>query len=279
MGNDQDPLSDAKTAIGVVADIIRVAGDQPDVRKAGANLGKTALTLTSTINNLMAPFVAFNFICEKTKLYFTEHFEADLKAKLANIPEENIVEPKAYVAGPALQSLGFSHEEPELKELYLNLIASAMDDRTSGNAHPAFVEVIRQLAPYEATLLRSVLDSQAVFSVASIWLKRTDGGWVPLLKHVGDIASPDGEPIVVPLIETMVENWKRLGLVEVDYKNRAAGEKAYAWVESRPELLEMRKKHQQNGQVVTTIFGVMTLTSFGQEFSKAVGLLKEHKAS
>jgi hypothetical protein len=277
MGNDQDLLRGTKTAIGVVAEIIRVAGDQPDVRKAGANLGKTALALTSTINNLMVPFVAFNFICEKTKLYFREHFEEELKAKIANIPEENIVEPKPYVVGPALQGLSFSHEEPDLKDLYLNLIASAMDDRTSGNTHPAFVEVIRQLTPYEATLLQSVLNPQSVFSVASIWLQRTDGGWVPLLKHLGNLTSPDGEPIEVPLIETMVENWKRLGLVEVDYRNKAAGVEAYAWVESRPELREMREKHQKNGQIVKTILGAMTLTSFGQEFGKAVGLLSKDR--
>lgn len=274
MEDEQDPFTGARTVIGVVTDIIRVAGDQPEVRQAGANLGKTALTLTTLINNLMAPAVAFNFICGKAKQYFTENFENDLKAKVANIPEENIVEPKAYVAGPALQGLAFSHEEPELREMYLNLIASAMDSRVSGNTHPAFVEVVRQLTPYEATLLQAILHRQVVFSIAAIWLQRTDGGWVPLLKHLGNLTLPDGEPASVPLIETMVENWKRLGLVQIDYRNQVAGADAYKWVESRPELHEIREKHQKNGQVVKVIHGFMTRTSFGQEFGRAVGMDK-----
>lgn len=277
MDKSQSPLGEVKTAVGIVSDIIKIAGDQPDVKQAGANLGKTALTLTTTINNLMAPLVAFNFLCGKAKQYFSEEFAADLKEKLVNIPEEHIVEPKAYVAGPAMQGLGFSHEEPELKTMYLNLIASSMDGRVSGNTHPAFVEVVKQLTPYEATFLQAILATESTFSVVAFRLKSPNGEWLHLLKHLGNVTLSDGTPAPVPLVETMVENWIRLGLVQVDYTLKVAGKDVYAWVETRPELPELRAKYEHSGKVVTTHFGVMLRTAFGYEFGKAVGIVTEEK--
>jgi len=58
--------------------------------------------------------------------------------KAAGIPPEHVVEPKASIAGPALQALAFSHEEPDLREMYLNLLRASMDARTAKVAHPAF---------------------------------------------------------------------------------------------------------------------------------------------
>ncbi|MFL5495446.1 MAG: Abi-alpha family protein, partial [Gemmatimonadales bacterium] len=55
------------------------------------------------------------------------------------------------------KGLAFSHDEPELKDLYLALLASSMDARTAVMAHPAFSEGVRQLTSEEARLLRGVL--------------------------------------------------------------------------------------------------------------------------
>jgi Abortive infection alpha len=82
-------------------------------------------------------------------------------AKVADIPDENLITPPASIAVPALQGLSYTFEEPNLKEMYLNLLATASDDRQADQAHPAFAEIIKQLTPNETLVLNSALRTPA----------------------------------------------------------------------------------------------------------------------
>ena len=155
------PLEKAKMGVAILSELIKTAGDNPDVREAGANVGKAALTITKTINVVLLPLAALNYGAEKARAYFTEKFPEEFSAKAAAIPADQLVEPKASIAGPALQGLAFAHEEPNLKSMYLSLLASAMDSRVANRAHPAFVEVIKQLDAEEAGLLPDLLRHSA----------------------------------------------------------------------------------------------------------------------
>lgn len=149
-----DPIKQAKECATLVGEIIKAAGDNPKVKEAGNNLGETAVTLTRTINNVLLPLAAVNYAFDKARKYFEDRFEKDLAGKVAKIPLEEIIEPKASIAGPTLQGLAFTHEEGELKDMFLNLLASAMDARIADAAHPAYVEIIKQLTPAEARLIK-----------------------------------------------------------------------------------------------------------------------------
>ena len=147
--HDDDPLTAAKGTISLVGEVLKAAGDDPKVREAASNLGQTAVTITETINNALLPLAAVNFAFDKARAYFDGKFQQDISEKTAAIPLEHIVEPKASVAGPSLQGLAFAHEEPNLKAMFLSLLATAMDGRVAPNAHPAFVEIINPHFPNE----------------------------------------------------------------------------------------------------------------------------------
>ncbi len=167
----EDPLKAAQSGVALLGEVIKAAGDSPNVKAAGNELGKAALTLTKTINNALLPLAAVNFAFDRARQYFSERFAQDLGEKASAIPADQIVEPKASIAGPALQGLAFSHDEPNLKEMYLSLLASAMDGRSSEKVHPAFVEIIRQLKSEEARLLRGILRSRSGIPIAEIRLR------------------------------------------------------------------------------------------------------------
>lgn len=78
--------------------------------------------------------------------------------KLKYIDENKLIPPSDYVAVPALQSLTYSMDSDELRNLYANLLAKAMNIDTKNNVHPAFVEIIRQLSPLEAALFKELVD-------------------------------------------------------------------------------------------------------------------------
>lgn len=88
--------------------------------------------------------------------YKLEDFEEDLKYKIKDIPEENIQVPPTMIAGPTLEALRYTYDEVELREMYENLLASAMDNRMVTQAHPAFVDAIRQMSPLDAQVLMKI---------------------------------------------------------------------------------------------------------------------------
>lgn len=58
------------------------------------------------------------------------------------------------MAGPALEALKYTGHEEELREMYANLLVTSLNVETAKKAHPSFVEVIKQLEPKEARLIK-----------------------------------------------------------------------------------------------------------------------------
>jgi hypothetical protein len=73
--------------------------------------------------------------------------------KIGKIPPQFRVEPKLIIAGPAIESMKYCGSEPHLRDMFANLLATSMDARVSSKAHPAFVEIVKQLSPDEARIL------------------------------------------------------------------------------------------------------------------------------
>lgn len=272
-----DLISSAKAGVAVLGEIMKAAGDNPQVKAAGSNLGHTALTITKTINNVLLPLAAVNFAFDKARLYFAEKFADDLAAQTANIPVEDIVEPKASIAGPALQGLAFTHEEVALKAMYLGLLATAMDRRVAPEAHPAFVEVIKQLSADEAHSLKQVLNFATPLPIVEIRISENlDNGYRSLQNHVMNHHTTESVtfiPIEIPRLPAMVDNWLRLGLVDVSYQKQLMDERAYSWVDERPEYIRYRILHENEVSKVSFGKGIIVRTAFGLQFAHAAGLV------
>jgi hypothetical protein len=150
MGND--PLTD----IGKAAAIEAVKQGYKDVlQPAATQIGKSLKTVFRLFNVGLAPVRAAAWSGEQLE----EYVKNEIAPKLAYTPPENIVPPDTHIAVPAVIALTYTHEQDELREMYANLLANAMDSDTKDDIHPSFVEVIRQLTPTEAQLL-SMLDGR-----------------------------------------------------------------------------------------------------------------------
>lgn len=269
-----DSIKTATSGVALVGEVIKAAGDNPNVKEAGQNLGQTALTITKTINNALLPLAAVNFAFDKARIYFAEKFQQDISQKAATIPPEQIIEPKASIAGPALQGLAFTHEEANLKDMYLSLLATAMDGRVASEAHPAFVEIIKQLDSEEANLIRGILQSANAIAIVEVRVTTVDEqGWGSLATHLLNLTSlENSSPVENPRIPAMVDNWVRLGLVDVDYAKHLKAADSYAWVENRPEVARYRQEHESETRKLSFANGIIVRTALGIQFAKAVGL-------
>ena len=251
-----------KVAGNTLGKVIDLAKDSPEMQEAGRSVARSVRTVATVVEIALLPVAAVTYGYSKARTYFQDRFAADIEEATKEVPPEEIVEPSPSVAAPALQALAFSHEEPDLKSMYLNLLRNAMDGRTEGSVHPAFVEVIRQLSPEEARLFNQLPDTRT----AIVALRRkTTGGFDEVRKHILPLAR-NGQPAAAPEFPAMLDNWERLGLVSVDYTTRLVDEQQYEWVEARPEYIEMTSR----GDDVDVVKGMLELSAFGRSFKQTV---------
>lgn len=269
-----DSMKVVKESISLVGDIIQAAGQNENVKVAGENLGKAAVTISETVNNALLPLAALNFGIKKAREYFSDKFGQEMAERLATVPPAEIVDPKTSVAGPALQGLAFTHEDPDLKEMYLRLLATAMDRRVAMHAHPAFVEVIKQLTAEEAHILRLLMAApDQLVPIVQIVL-RTVGTPLEqlLMSHLLDLRDEGGAK-EFPEAPAMVDNFIRLGLIEVSYDRELPKDESYEWATNRPEVERLREEHGAADRAVSINRGCVRSTRFGHQFARAVGLL------
>lgn len=122
------------------------------IQPAAQETGKTLSLIPRTINAALVPLRQWI----ATKEYNLAETEKLLAYKLEHLDPEKIVSPEPYVAVPALQAISYSMDNEELRNLYANLLSKSMNKDTKDSVHPAFVEIIKQLSPFDAELLKKL---------------------------------------------------------------------------------------------------------------------------
>jgi len=82
-----------------------------------------------------------------------EWLQRRLAEKLKDVPPEQLTSPDPRIAAPAIQALTYSMDDETIREMYANLLATDMQVDGKQHSHPAFVEVIKQMEPFDAKLL------------------------------------------------------------------------------------------------------------------------------
>lgn len=145
-----NPIKDTADVIrGVVDSEVGKAALMPVAQQTGRALG----TVGEAVNAVLIPLRGLVWGMEKIETWVRSVMEEKLKG----IPPERLITPKPNIAGPIIESMRFVGEEPELREMFANLLATSMDSATANNAHPAFAEIIRQMTGDEARIAKLIL--------------------------------------------------------------------------------------------------------------------------
>lgn len=99
-------------------------------------------------------------------VFFPLQFAAAMQDRLARritqsieqVPQDRRVAPVPSLAHEVAERLRFQDDGSVLTAMYINLLARAMDRDRVGEAHPAFIQLIGQLAPDEVLLLAQLAE-------------------------------------------------------------------------------------------------------------------------
>ena len=85
-----------------------------------------------------------------------------LEEKLSAVPPELIEAPEPHIAVPAIQYISYCMDNEDLRDMYANLLANSMNKVVKNGVHPGFVEIIKQLCPDEAKILKYIMHKETI---------------------------------------------------------------------------------------------------------------------
>lgn len=231
------------------------------LKPAAQESGKVIGRIPRTINAIFANWDKWLLGRE----YNVKTTEKLLEQKLANMNPENIVDPEMYVAVPALQALSYAINSEELRELYANLLAKAMNVNTKNDVHPALLETIKQMSPNDAIYFKllSSLNEHPVIDVKGIY---DTGVWDVLQKNRNLL----GNEYDYNDMSLSISNLIRLGLIGIPEGIFCADEDDLEQYNKLIEILEKEYNINNYPQYESIEFDrkCIEITDFGDLFNK-----------
>lgn len=148
-----------------------------DIEKLSVEVYKDAISpAAKEVGKMVAlPFQAINVALSGARIWVAEkqyNYERTLELlaqKMRGISIDNISPPENYIAVPVLQQISYCYDSEELRNMYANLLASSMQNDKKWEIHPSFVDIIKQLSPDEAKILKKLnqVGREAIVSISA----------------------------------------------------------------------------------------------------------------
>lgn len=254
---DLKNATDAATVIGQVSNTeIYKDSLQPTIRELGKNLH----TVSKLITVALTPISAMIWGYEK----IGEYLHRRLSEKLENVPEEEIITPDPAVAVPAVEALRYTGHHEELREMFSSLLATSMIKSSANQAHPSYVEIIKQITTEEAKILKS-LNPRDLYPQISLKIHYKDRpGYNVVASHFSLIPFQAGclNPLDGPIY---LENLHRLGVIDLNDGNHIVDLNKYNDLVNHDLVNAYKLKAKDSGAIISYIHGYFTLTTYGEQ--------------
>lgn len=269
MSDNQDneiPERKIDGTINAVTELVKAVPVYDDaIQPVAKETGKALQTVGKAVNAALLPIRGLVWGIEQIESFV----HTKVASKLEKIPVENIQTPDPAVAGPALESLRYTGHKESLGELYANLLASSMDSETAKNAHPGFVEIIRNLSADEAKVLTFLFTKKVAPIIDIRREEKTEDSGVNVKELVNTICFDSGCEHH-NLAGSYLINLERLGLIELDKGRYLTAADAYTRITDDPPVKAIIEAINATADFKAEIVKYFArLTPFGQQFGQA----------
>lgn len=268
--SDEGDTKGSGSGVGKVAAELAKEAYEDALKPAAQELGKGAVVVAKAVNAALAPLEGFVWGVEKIREFIRDR----VAKKLEGVPPENIQPPKPHIGVPVIDALRYTGSEPDLAELYANLLATSMDRETAHRAHPGFVDMIKNMSPDEARIMRFLVRYiyYPVIDVKST--NTTDHSFEVRMRHASMLGIDAGcqHP---ELTTNYIDNLDRLGLIEVDAISSIYPPDCYGPIEQHRDVKrmvdEINKLENRRSEIERMRLGV---TALGRQFIQSCVLDK-----
>lgn len=265
-------VTEIAKAIGEVVDKVPIYQDA--VQPAAKELGKGLQVVAKAVNAALTPVEGLIWGVEQIKDFVRDKVAKKLEA----VPPEEIQQPRPHIAVPAIDALRYTGTEENLSELYANLLATSMDKATAYRAHPGFVDMIKNMCPDEARIMR-LLATQPYYPLVNIKsVSNTDGSFQITHRHVSLIGL-DAHCEHSGLASNYLDNLERLGLIQIETMVRMQKDEPYKRIEEFPQIkgiLDDLNKIEGRRSEVEKIR--LAVTDLGKQFIRSCVINKDEQA-
>lgn len=260
--SDNSNIKDAADAVKGIVEAVPIYEDlmQPAVKE----IGKGLYTLSKTIHIALAPISALVWGYEQIEKYLL----SSLEDKLKNTPKENIITPDPSIAGPTIEALRFTGHKEEIREMFSTLLATAMDSTTEQNAHPSFVEVIRQLTPDEAKIITYLGNNNYQPMINLLRTVPEQQGETTICRNFS-LVGAYANCMFMDLVPSYLDNLQRLGIINIPEGRFLTTPNAYNALENHPDILVLSEKIKALNTAPIFQRRYFFLTDFGKQFYTA----------
>lgn len=259
------PLDQLPTILKSVASIPallkEIYGDlaKPGVTQVGKALG-TALGLGNT---LLYPLALLN---EKTRILLVKNLEKYRK-QLESVPECDIAKVAPEIGVPISEKLTYVTDD-EISDLYVNLLAKASTTPTAHLAHPSFKNVIDNLSPDEALLLKALRNKGDVAFVDLLYIPDTSTGQAATFRELETGIERD---ITLSFPENMVAyftNLVGLGILNIRHDIHISDHAVYEELEKLYGFAPLDESSSAT-EKYQWLWGTIKVTRYGRMFISA----------
>ena len=164
------------------------------------------------------------------------------------------------------ERLVYLDEEPDLKQMFEDLLISTVDLTKTNINHPAYVEILKQITNQEALNLKKIFSFSDDIPICNVHLvdKKTNNYTLYkeylLISELSDIPKRE------------LENWERLKLISISIGNSTLAEEGC--YDYGKDILKSYNAEIPESKTLELEKGYLSFTEFGKNFAKAVGIIE-----
>lgn len=237
----------------------------PSIDNAVTNLtDKPTASMGTTLSDLWyLVFGGISYQAEKKKIKYShdlEEYRKELAESIAQISEEKRIEPSVQTTAQALENSKYCLEEKELRLMFTSLISNSMNADFQKDIHPSFAEILKQMSPLDATIIKTFKNSSTSGFPLCRYQKVQNKGHITLLENVFLNYQTSNLAESSLAISSLV----RLGLLETTYEESFTNDSLYTPFTEHP-WFHMLKKQFPNA-TITIKRGRAFLSPLGRSF-------------
>ena len=253
-------MSNKETLLGEVGKKIPIDKVYDDVMHPV--LSEVGNKLEGLVRVSLAPISALVWGYDKVASYLDKEIPKYFESR--KISKEKMQTPPAEIAVPTIEAMRYANKGI-LKQMYVDLLGASMNVDTAEFVHPSYVEIIRQLTPDEAKLLKILPRKGLHEPLVSIHIEKPNvKGQFVFYSNCGILGFEAGCEFP-HRISLYIDNLIRLSLVRVPENSYLIDEWRYDKIINSDYYQRLKTEAEQLGEVFCSK-QMVGLTDYGMQF-------------